>query len=214
MNSPIGRFSRRIAVEEHLRLGLHRIAQLGTPGRELLRIGLDAVEIADLQPLAGEVLRHREGLRIGEHPLHLRVEHCRRAQLAPLGQRQQLLVRHRVPQEVTQPRRQLHVRDPVHPAGIVRVEIALDVKQEMRRDEHRLDRQGEALLHGLALRASPAPRTSAAPPPPRRSPAGDTPAAPAWSGSDRRSGDRSPDRRPGSACGWASHPRTRTARPP
>ena len=38
-------------------------------------------------------------------------------QPAPLGQRQQLLVRHRVPQEVAQPRGQLHVRDPVHPAS-------------------------------------------------------------------------------------------------
>ena len=37
------------------------------------------VEIADLQPLAGEVLGHREGLRIGEHPRDLRVEHLRDA---------------------------------------------------------------------------------------------------------------------------------------
>ena len=81
----------------------------------------------------------------------LRVEHRRRAQPAPLGQRQQLLVRHRVPEEVAQPRGQLDVRDAVHLRRIVRVEIALDVEQEVRRDEHRLNRQRDALLHRLPV---------------------------------------------------------------
>ena len=42
--------------EEHPRLGLHRIAQLRSPFGELLRIRLDAVEVARLQPLAGEIV--------------------------------------------------------------------------------------------------------------------------------------------------------------
>ena len=92
-----------------------------------------------------------ERLRIGEHALNLGVEHRRRAQPPALGERQQFLVWHRVPQEVAQPRGQLHVRDPVHLGRIVRIEIALDVEQEVRRDEHRLDRQGEPLLHRLAV---------------------------------------------------------------
>ena len=147
-------------VEEHPRLGLHRVAQLGPPGGELLRVRLDAVEISNLEPLAGKILRHREGLRIGEHPRQLRLEDLRRAQPAPFGQRQQLLVRHRVPQEVTQPRGQLDVRNPVHAARIGRVAVALDVKQEMRRHEHRLDRERDALLHRLPVVPSRARRTS------------------------------------------------------
>ena len=64
---------------------------------------------------------------------------------------EQLVVRHRVPQEVTQARGQLDVRNPVHSRRIVRVEVALDVEQEMRRDEHRLNGEGNALLDRLAV---------------------------------------------------------------
>ena len=109
------------------------------------------VEIADLQPLPGEVLGHREGLRIGQHPRDLRVQHLRDAEPSAFGQRQELFVRHRVPQEITEPRGQLDVRDSVHPARVGRIQIALDMKQEMRRDQHRLNCEGDSLFEGLSL---------------------------------------------------------------
>src|ERR1017187_10739978 len=53
-------------VEEKAGLLLHGVAQLGTPIGELLGIGFDHVEVAQFQPLAGEVIGERGGARVGE----------------------------------------------------------------------------------------------------------------------------------------------------
>ena len=68
------------------------------------RVDVDALDVARLQPLADEVLDQRLGARVGQHPLHLRVEVL--AQLAALGEPEQLVVRHRGPEEIGEPRGQ------------------------------------------------------------------------------------------------------------
>ena len=136
-------------LKEHPCLGLHRVAQVRTPVGELLRIGFDAVQVPRFQPLPGEVVRQRRRTGIGEQPLHLGVERRRRAELARLGQPEQLVVRHRAPQEITQPRRQLEIGNLMDLRRVRR--IVLYAKQKMRRHQHRLNRQLNSLLGALPL---------------------------------------------------------------
>ena len=70
-----------------------------------------ALQVAQHQPLAGEVVHERPRLRVRQHPPHLLLEHRRLAQLALRGERQQLVVRNAAPQEERQPRRQLEIGD-------------------------------------------------------------------------------------------------------
>ena len=87
-------------------------------------VGMWLLQVAQHQPLAGEVVDQRARLRIREHPLHLPLEHRRLAQLPASRPRQQLVVRDRAPQEERQPRRQLEVADtrpwPAPPAAAPR----------------------------------------------------------------------------------------------
>ena len=81
-------------IEEQGRLGLHSVAQLGAPVGELLRIGLHHVEVAQLQPLAGEIGGDRGGAVVTQHAFDLRVEHVAGVQLAGLGECEQLVIGH------------------------------------------------------------------------------------------------------------------------
>ena len=63
--------------------------------------------------------------------------------------REQLVVRHRAPQEVAEPRRQFEIGDAAATAG---PGIALDAEQELRRDQHRGDRELQALRRRVAAR--------------------------------------------------------------
>jgi len=58
-----------------------------------------APDVAQMQPLAGEVADERARARVGEHPLHLTIEHDRIFQAAAAGDVQQFLVRHTAPEE-------------------------------------------------------------------------------------------------------------------
>ncbi len=133
-------------VEEQLRLGPHGVAQFRSPLRETIGIGTNRIEIADFEPLPREVLRERRGPFVGEHARDLRVEHGRRAELALLGQGDELLVRHGAPQEVAQPRRQLDIRHAVRTFRVVRIQVALDPEEEVGRHQHGLHGQLDALL--------------------------------------------------------------------
>ena len=136
-------------LEEHRRLGLHRLAQLGIPFLELVRVRLDGIEVARLEPLAGEVRGKGGRARVGEHPVDLRFEHRRFGELARLGQRQQRVVRHRAPEEIADARCELERRHLVHERRIARVGIALDAEEEIGRHEQRLDGELYALLRRL-----------------------------------------------------------------
>ena len=57
--------------------------------------------------------------RVGQHPLHLRLEHARARAACPLRpEPQQFVVRHRAPEEVAQPRGEFEIGDLVHLRGI------------------------------------------------------------------------------------------------
>ena len=83
--------------EEGARFGIHGMAELAVEFRELHGIGMDAVKIAQLQPLAGKVINQRGGFGIKQHAAHLRVQHCRLIEAIFSGLLQQLRIGHAAP---------------------------------------------------------------------------------------------------------------------
>ena len=85
------------ALEEQLRLAAHRATQVVVEVREEIAVRLHAADVAQLQPLAGEVGDQRTGLGIRQHPADLRIE--RGLQPATFGAGQQRLVGNAAPEE-------------------------------------------------------------------------------------------------------------------
>ena len=96
--------------EEELGLAPERVAQVVVEVGELVGVGRDVLQVADVQPLPREVLHQRVGVRVGQHAPHLRLEHRRLAQASRRGQIEQRVVGHAAPEEERQPRRQLDDR--------------------------------------------------------------------------------------------------------
>ena len=90
MKSRMLRSSLNHGGEEHARLGIHGLAQLVVELGKLHRIGMNAIQIAQLQPLAGEVIDERGGFGIKQHAAHLRVQNIGDASGVFSGELQQL----------------------------------------------------------------------------------------------------------------------------
>ena len=119
------------AVDEHLRLLPEGLAEVVVEVREDAHVRRDRVEVAQVQPLPGEVGHQVARARVGQHPPHLLRQDIRIPEHAPLGQIEPLIVRDAAPQEERQPRRQLQV---VEAIGLVRldaVRILLDAEEEL-----------------------------------------------------------------------------------
>ncbi len=139
------------ALEEQLRLLLHRRPQFLVEGGEEGGVGGEALQVARLEPLAGEVVGQGAGARVFQHAPHLRLQHAAAAQRALAGQAEQLVVGHAAPEEVRQPAGQLEVVQVAHGARVVGTAIRLNPEEEVRRDEHRLQRQPDAGLEAVAV---------------------------------------------------------------
>ena len=91
-------------LDEEPRLLGHRVAQPLVEIREQAIVGpLHRDEVAQKQPLPGEVLDKVCRAAIGDHPTHLLIEHLRRVQRAARPQIDQLIVRDAAPEEERQP---------------------------------------------------------------------------------------------------------------
>ncbi len=86
-------------------------------GRRVRRYPRD---VAQEQPLAGEVLHQRLRAWIGQHALDLRLQDGRVGQAPALGNGEQLVVGNAAPQEERQARRQLDVADLIDAARVSR----------------------------------------------------------------------------------------------
>ena len=146
------------AGEEHLGLGLHGGAQALVKVREDAAVRTLIVQLAQIQPLAGEILGQRPGARIGQHAGDLGLQHGRPGQLALLGDGDQLVVGDGAPQEEGQAGGQFHVGDAVHAARRALGRIGLAHEQEAGRHQDGLDRGADAvfeaaigLAHGIDL---------------------------------------------------------------
>ena len=88
-------------------LAPHGLAQAVVERRKAFQVRPHHVDILELQPLAGEILHQRGGLRVAQHPRDLRVQHGGLPQIPLRGRAQQFRIGHAAPQEVGEPRRQL-----------------------------------------------------------------------------------------------------------
>ena len=108
----------------------------------------DAFDIARLQPLAGEIAREIFRARVGQHALHLRGQLL--AQFTARRQVQQLVVRHRRPQEIGEARGKRVFVD----LGDLRIQRVgrgrFEFEQEARRRQHRRHGMRHALFERLA----------------------------------------------------------------
>ena len=118
-------------------------ADLGE-GREVpLALLVVGVEVADLQPLAGELGGQAAGPLVADHPPRLRGQHVGVVEPARGGQPRQLVVGHRGPEEIAEPAGELPVRDRLRlgpGAG------PLDAVEERRRDQDPGQHQPERLV--------------------------------------------------------------------
>ena len=142
-------------LEEQLGLALEALAQALVELGEDVRIGLLLREIAQVEPLPGEIRDQRFGARIVQHAPHLLVQHGGVLQLALLRQVQQLVVGNAAPQEEGEPRRQFQIADAIDAAGRAARRILLDAEEEVGRNQQRAQRLLDAEIE-IALRAAAA----------------------------------------------------------
>ena len=112
---------------------------------------MNVLQVANLQPLAGEVLDEGTRLRVLEHAPRLCFQHVRLLQVCLAGQLEQFLVGHAAPQEIRQPAGQFPVVDRLDGLGIVGPSVDLDAEEEVRRHEHGLQGQADAGLEAVAV---------------------------------------------------------------
>ena len=129
--------------------------RLSSKSGKTRRIGRDARQVAQVQPLAGEVVDERLRARIGQHPPHLLLEHGRIAAAAAArpasSSSSSGMLLHRKNDSRDASSRSL-MRYAVSGGGVRR--IALDAEQELRADEHALERPLDAGVEAAA-RARP-----------------------------------------------------------
>ena len=130
-------------LEKHFRLAFHRRAQRPVPIREGFCVRLHDFQIAQLQPLTGEVFHQLAGLRIGQHAPHLRGQIFAQSPALRLGV--EGVVGHRAPQEIGQARGQRPLADGSRGLGVIRLGLQLAAEKKMRRDKDR----GQRGLHRL-----------------------------------------------------------------
>ena len=89
--------------EEQLGFARHRLPQtLVEIGKQAIVGVLDRDEVAQVEPLPGEILDQCVGPRIGEHPLHLGLEDPGSLELPAARQIEQLIVGNAAPEEERQ----------------------------------------------------------------------------------------------------------------
>ena len=101
------------------------------------------VDVAEVQPLPDEVLRELPRLRAFQHPFDLRAKHGRLRELVFFREGEELVIRHRAPQEVAQPRREREV---------VELTGAFAQEEELRRHQHTLECNAHRGFKAVLLR--------------------------------------------------------------
>ena len=109
---------------------------------ELDGIGLEAVEVASLEPLAAEVFDQSARFRIEQHAVDLRVENFGIAEAVLLRELEELVIGQAAPQEIGEARGELEI---VEMAG------GFDAEEEARRDQNGFDGELHALVDGVGL---------------------------------------------------------------
>ena len=145
----------QLALDKQLGLALKGLAKVFVEQGKQVRVGGDAADPTQRQPLADEIVHERRRAPIGQHAPHLPLEHTRLGERAAGCDVEQLVVGEAAPEEERHPRSELEVAEPVGGARCHAVRVALDAEQELRVDqdafERRLDARLEATLGAAGL---------------------------------------------------------------
>ena len=128
--------------EEQLGLARHRLAESSKLGnsRSSGCIIHDELKMENRKLSRPAALGKRLGAGVGEHPMHLRLEHSRTLELTAAGQIEQLVVGNAAPKEERQSGGELQIRDRVRRIGRDARWIEPSRKQEFGTDEQPLER--------------------------------------------------------------------------
>ena len=142
------------AVDEQLRLPPECLLQAVVEVREQTVVGPLHIQIAKIQPLAGEVGHERLRSRISEHAPDLPLEDRRVLEFAARGGIQQLVVGNAAPEKEGEARCQFEIGDAID--GIRRNvrRIALQAEQKSRADEQPLERPLDARVESVVVSTS------------------------------------------------------------
>ncbi len=140
------------AVEQQLGFALERLPQIVVEVRKHQEVGVPVPQLAQEQPLSGEIGDERARPRVVQHPSDLLLERRGVLELALLGGLQQLLVGNAAPQEKRQARRQLEIGDAVRGAGGNVRRIALEPEHEVRVGQNPAQRHLDAAVEVAARR--------------------------------------------------------------
>ncbi len=136
-------------VEEEFGFALHGFAEAIVEIAELLFVGGEVGEVAELEPLAGEVFDEGVGFGGGEHAGDLGVEGF--AEFAALGDGEEFIVGGAAPEEVAEARGQGEFRDIVDGFGVVGVGLDFATEEEVGGYEDGFEGEFEAVLEGFAV---------------------------------------------------------------
>ena len=128
--------------------------RLSSKSGKSTRSGACVLEIAQVQPLAGEIVGQSFRFRIGQHALHLLFENRRVLQLALAGEIQQLIVGNAAPQEERQARSQFQIVDAIRRAGHGIGRIGLEAEQEFGARQNELERRFDAGIEAAVVVAA------------------------------------------------------------
>ena len=124
----------------------HGVGEVVVEIRVVVRIGMDLVDVLEPQPLRGEPGAERLGPRVRQHPARLLLERPGRRQLALAGERQQLRIGWRAPEEERKTRRQIDVSHAVRATRLGRVRFPFEPEDEIRTGQDRFERGADARI--------------------------------------------------------------------
>ncbi len=127
----------------------HVVAQLGAPGGEEFGVGGDGGEVADLEPLAGEIVDEGAGSGVLEHAHDFGLEIAAEPFFG--GEGEQPIVGHGAPEEIGEARGEGEFVDGMDGGRIVWVGLEFAAKEEAGRNQDGGEGDFDAALEGIAV---------------------------------------------------------------
>ena len=138
------------AAEKELRFSPHRLAQAVFEIGEEKALRLQRSQVAQVEPLSGEVGDECVRARIREHPSHLLLEHVRIPEPSARREVNQFVVGNAAPQEERQARGQREIADAMNRSGRKIRWRRLDPEKKLRADQESPKRQLDAALESAS----------------------------------------------------------------
>src|SRR5262249_5659740 len=124
-------------AEQHFGLAAEAFADVVVEIRERQQVGRDfRLDVAQLQPLTGEVAHESVRTPVRDHALYLRPDNAGLTELTRRSEVEQALVRDAAPKEERQAGREIHIAHPMRGARLTAGGIAFDSIEKRRTGQH------------------------------------------------------------------------------